>query len=222
MRLGLVLEDDADLARARRADELGLWAVTVTGPPGTEVIRAARVAERTEFVRVVVSVDLGAEHPLTIAEELAVLDNLSGGRAVAIVTGDPGPETLLRFREALVGRLAHGVVLAPPPVQTELPVWLVAPGAASDPPIVADSPTELVVRPGLPAPGTITLSGSLARDRRVIDEWRDAGCTHLLVSWPGDVRVLARHLATRAATSDFPSVVADLADELAPFEPDPD
>ena len=222
MRLGLVLEDDAELGRARRADALGLWAVMVTGAPGTEVIRAARVAEQTDFVRVVVKVDLSAEHPLTIAEELAVLDNLSGGRAVAIVAGDPGPETLRRFREALVGRLSHGVVLAPPPVQTELPVWLAAPVKASDAPIVADSPTEIVVRPGLPAPGTFALSGELARDRAFIDEWRDASCTHLLVSWPGEVQVLARHLATRAATSDFPSVVADLADKIVPFETESD
>ena len=53
----------------------------------------------------------------------------------------------------------------------------------------------------------------------MIDAWRDAGCTHLLVSWPGDVRMLARHLATRAAMVDFPAVVADLADEIAPFAP---
>ena len=136
-----------------------------------------------------------------------------------LLTGDPGPETLLRFREALVGRLGHGVVLAPPPVQTELLVWLAAPGAASDPPIVADSPTELVVfrRPArspspvtLPATGASSTSGVTPAARTSLCRGRGR-CGY----WPVILR-------PAQATSDFPSVVADLADELAPFEPDPD
>lgn len=214
MRIGLDLGEQVDVDKARQADELGLWAVSVAGSPGTEMVRAARVVEATEYIRIIVRIDLEAEHPLTIAEEVSVLDNLSGGRAGVIVEGEPRPETVLRFREALVGRPHDGVVLAPPPVQTEVPIWLA--GRSDDCPVVARAPSEVIIRPGLANPGSAVLSGNLERDRSVVDNWRDAGCTHLLVSWPSPIKVLARHLATRAATVDFPSVVADLADKLVP------
>ena len=47
----------------------------------------------TDYVRIVVPIRLGTDHPVTLAEDIAVLDNLSGGRVVALVdTGDLGPE----------------------------------------------------------------------------------------------------------------------------------
>lgn len=221
MRLGLNLGETLDLDAARHADELGLWAVALNAPPGAEMIRAARVVECTQHVRVIVEVDLEAEHPFTIAEEVCVLDNLSSGRIAVIVTGEPPPETLARFREALIGRPQDGVVLSPPTVQTEVPIWRAGP-PPTDSPVLATTPTNIVNRTGVASPGTTVLSGDLGADRTVIDAWRDTGCTHLLVSWPGSVRVLARHLVTRAASADFPELVADLADQMAPIEPQQD
>ena len=222
MRLGLELGESVDLEAASKADAFGLWAVAVGGPAGTEMIRAARVVERSEHLRVIVKVELEAEHPFTIAEEVSVLDNLSGGRIGVIVNDNPRPETLLQFREALIGRPRDGVVLSPPTVQTEVPIWLTSPLTTDGPPVLAISPPDIVIRPGIANPGTSSLSGDLGEGRTVIDTWRDAGCTHLLVSWPGQVRVLARHLATRAASADFPKIVADLADQIEPFDPAPD
>ena len=222
MRLGLELGETVDLDAASKADALGLRAVAISGPAGTEMIRAARVVERTEHLRVIVKVELEAEHPFTIAEEVSVLDNLSGGRIGVIVNDNPRPETLLQFREALIGRPRDGAMLSPPTVQTEVPIWLTAPPATDGPPVLAISPTDIVIRPGIANPGSASLSGDLREGRSVIDTWRDAGCTHLLVSWPGQVRVLARHLATRAASTDFPEIVADLADQIEPIDPEQD
>lgn len=39
----------------------------------------------------------------------------------------------------------------------------------------------------------------------------------VLSAWPGSLDVLARHLATRAATAQFPEIVARLADQLDPI-----
>ena len=69
MRLGLALGENIDLATARRADELGFWALLARGDPGAEMVRAARLVAATRDLRVIVEVDLQAEHPMTIAEE---------------------------------------------------------------------------------------------------------------------------------------------------------
>ena len=220
MRVGLALGDTVDLQRARDADELGLWAVSVSESAGLEMVRAARVVEQTRYVRVIVHVDLNAEHPVTIAEELCVLDNLSNGRIGAVVSGDALPEKFLALRESLVGRPRNGVVVAPPPVQTDVPVWPIAPSAIDGAVQVVHSPSEVATRAGLLRPGQTALCGNLDEDRCVIDRWRDAGCTHLLVSWPGPVKVLVRHLLTRAATIDFPEIVADMADQFDPVAPE--
>ena len=109
-----------------------------------------------------------------------------------MVDGPPSvASTIDRF---LSGEIVDGVALAPPPAQTRVPVW------------------EAHVTP------TVDLTGDLALDRQVIDGHRDAGVTHLFVSWPGPLPVLARHLATRALGPDFPQIVADLADEIAPLD----
>jgi hypothetical protein len=60
------------------------------------------------------------------------------------------------------------------------------------------------------------LSGDLEPDGELIDRFRDEGCTHLFVTWPGPLPVLARHLVTRAAGPEFPTIVAEMADRVAP------
>lgn len=217
MRVGLDLGDAADIERARCADQLGLWAVTINASAGLETVRAARVVEQTQYVRIIVNVDLEADHPTTIAEEICVLDNLSCGRIVAVVSGESPPERLMQLSEALLGRPNNGVVVSPPPVQTEVPVWLTSPSTIEGPPVIARSAAELVAQPGRVSPGKVVLCGDLGADRVVMDSWRDVGCTHLLVAWPGSIKVLARHLVTRAATADFPEVVAEMADRFDPI-----
>ncbi len=124
IRLGMVL-DQADHAarieRARAADEAGVPAVLVSGPVGTEILRAAQVAAHTRWVRIAVVVHLSAEDPVTLAEEIAVLDNIAGGRIVVLTEGGTGAEREL-LRSALAGETVRGVTISPPPVQLQVPV----------------------------------------------------------------------------------------------------
>lgn len=207
MRVGLDLRSEPDhgrrLAAAVEADRLGLWAVLLGGSAGagagvdavdTGVLDAAAVAANTDSIQIALMVDAGAEHPLTLAEEIAVLDHLSSRRLLVLADG-PG-ERVEHLRDLLDGHVVDGVALAPPPAQTSVPVR------------TADRF------------GFVDLTGSVADDAPVIDDLRDGGCTHLFVTWPGPLPVLARQLVTRAAGPGFPAIVADLADRIAPHEPD--
>lgn len=211
MRIGLTLGDDvtgeALTSTASEAEQLGLWAVEVSGPAGVEAMRAGRLCATTERLRLVVGLHLGDEHPFTLAEELAVLDNLSAGR-IGVVTHGGTDTDRATLAEALTGRPVNGSLITPPPVQTKIEIWA----------NVAATPQEIVRTPGQVAPGRTALSGNLEADRAVVDDWMAAGCTHLLVEWPGEIRQLARHLLTRAAMVDFPDIVSTMADQLAPYE----
>lgn len=192
MRIGLDLlkvANHADrLALAVEADRLGLWAVLVGGKPGTETIEASTIATRTSSIHLAVMLDGDSEHPLTLAEEISVLDHLSKRRALAIVDGR---EAVVNHVERLLtGELVDGVALSPPPAQTTVPVWAAGEVARVD------------------------LTGDIKSDGGVIDNHRDDGCTHLFVTWPGQLLVLARHLASRAVGPDFPSIVAEMADRI--------
>jgi len=193
MRLGLDLRNEAPSAvieRAREADRLGLWAVLVGGTPGTENLITAQLATLTEHVHLAVWLTGDLLHPLAMAEEIAITDHLSRRRALAIIDGDEA--RIDHVRRLLSGHIVNGVALAPPPAQTSVGVW-----AADD---IA----------------SVSLTGDLDDDRITIDEYRDQGHTHLFVSWPGSLRTLARHLATRAAGPGFPQITADHADTIAP------
>jgi hypothetical protein len=209
MRIGVTIDAggaDGGVGEATLADDLGVWAVEVVGPPGTEAIRAARIAAATRHVRIFVRVDLHAELPFTIAEEVAVLDNLSGGRIGAIAIDGTDPERLATLRAGLAGDVIDGSLVAPPPVQPLPMTWSA----------LAEDPENLRVE-GFTRPGRAKLTGDVPFDGETIDAWLRAGCTHLFVVWPGDLRVLARHLRSRAAMVDFPTSVADLADRVAPY-----
>jgi len=193
MRLGLDLRNESPSAvvdRAVEADQLGLWAVLVGGVAGTENLAIAHLATMTDHVHLAVWLSGNLLHPVALAEEIAITDHLSQRRALAIIDGD---ETLTEHvRRLLSGHIVDGVSLSPPPAQTAVPVW-----SASD-------------------FSCVVMTGELARDRDTIDSYRDRGHTHLFVSWPGPLRTLARHLATRAATVNFPQITADHADVIAP------
>lgn len=197
MRVGLDLRHIADpqdrLAAAIEADRLGLWAVLIGGQPGTEAIEAAIVAANTSAIQLAVPVDVATEHPLTLAEEISVIDHLSQRRVVVLASGPA--DRIAHMSDLLNGHIVDGVALAPPPAQTSVPV------RTSD-------QIELAA-----------LSGDVEADAATIDQYRDRGCTHLLVTWPGPLLPLARHLVTRAAGPGFPAVVAELADRIDPQTP---
>jgi Luciferase-like monooxygenase len=186
MRLGLDLRSLPPSEReavARQADALGFWAVLIDGSDA--LVEAAALAVVTEHVILAVSVDTAADHPFTLAEEIAVLDHLSRRRALVVADG---PE-VARLRAWLAGEIIDGAALTPPPAQTVLTVW--------DAGVVT----------------FIELTGDEPADRALIDRRRDAGVTHAFVG-AGPLLPMARHLATRASVAAFPQLVADLADHL--------
>lgn len=193
MRLGVAVGGDLD--RAVQADRAGLWAVALPHAGGAEIIDAATLAATTEHVAIVVGVDVDAEHPVSVAEEIAVVDQLSRGRVV-VWLDSPDTARADTLKHALAGRAVNGMLIAPPPRQTRVPV-------------LPDDTLTVAWE---------TLRGDPGTDAAVVDRHLAAGTTHLLVDWPGDMRVLARHLASRAAMVDFPPIMAGAADELAPFD----
>lgn len=213
MRIGALITDPADVAPAGGS---GLFGVLLDpagtgdgGHPDTGSARAAEVAALTRDSRVLVRVVLGTENPVTLAEEVAVLDHLSAGRVVVLL--DPGAlddeaaaEDLALLRACWSGRPVrhHGarwtvpsgvmgpgmptaIAVTPVPAQVDVPVWLTRalPGAGVGLPVLA---TDLaVVRADVQVqPGLVDLTGDLARDRALVTAWADAGATHLLVRPP--------------------------------------
>ena len=193
MRIGIDLRrlsGEALVTAARKADQRGLWAVLVGGPAGTEATTAAQLAVETDHIHLAMWIAAESAHPHTLAEEIAVVDQLSQRRSLAVIDGDS--DTASQVRDLLAGHIVHGAVLAPPPAQTAVPVWLAA---------------ETTI---------VSLRGELAPDQAAVDQLRDSGHTHIFVQWPGPLSTLARHLATRAAGPGFPQIVADQADIIAP------
>lgn len=212
MRIGALVTDPADVVPAAEA---GLFGVLLdgsgvhAGPDDTGSAAAGTVAALTRDTRVLVRVVLGTEHPVTLAEEVAVLDHLSAGRVVVLL--DPGTlddddaaEDLTLLRSCWSGRPVrhHGarwtvpsgvmgpdvptsLAVTPLPAQVDLPVWLTrpVPHAGEALPVLVEDPAD--VRPDRQVqPGLADLTGDLAHDRALVTTWADAGATHLLVRPP--------------------------------------
>jgi alkanesulfonate monooxygenase SsuD/methylene tetrahydromethanopterin reductase-like flavin-dependent oxidoreductase (luciferase family) len=240
MRIGIQL--DGDLATsAAGADDIGAFGVLVRSPEGVASVLAPPVIEATRDARILVEVALGEELPITLAEELTVLDAISGGRIVAFVTtgdldADAAEEDVLLLRAALSGRpvrhrgarwtvpaglhadAPESLIVTPPPVQLELPVWLSGPLAAelgerTGLPVVAEVP-EALAQFGV-QPGVATLTGVLDDDLHLVRAWMLAGATHLLVRLSEDAnpRILreyvARHLIPEVGMVDYPRVMSE-------------
>jgi len=236
VRLGLVLPPGGEADLAGRAEAHGLFGALVGGPePGQEMIAAAYAAATTEALRVVVRVPLHSEQPVTLAEELAVLDNVAGGRLVVLAdTGELSAgragQDLAALRELWSGRpvqppgAAAPVMLTPAPAQVEIPVWLDGPAApelsaSSGLPPLALRPAD--VRPhGLVRPARAALSGDLDADRALASTWRAAGATHLLLELPPGrepdavLTLVSRHLAPEVGMVGFPRVISESAAPL--------
>ena len=239
MRIGLTLPAGREAEAARLAEAAGLFGVLAEGQaPGLEMLAAGEVAATTRSVRIVVRVPLGSEHPVTLAEELAVLDNLAGGRLVLLADSagldpDEAAEDLEVLRRSWIARpLRHrgarwavpagiaghaapaAVMVTPPPAQIEVPVWLTGTVATalaehSGLPALVERPAD--ARTDVPVqPAATALTGDLDDDRAKAITWADAGATHLLVrARPEAVGTIARHLAPEVAMPGFPRVVAE-------------
>jgi alkanesulfonate monooxygenase SsuD/methylene tetrahydromethanopterin reductase-like flavin-dependent oxidoreductase (luciferase family) len=214
VRIGLVLAEGQEARQARVAEAHGLFGVVAgLGNPLTAINAAIYASTATEFVRVVVRVMLGVEHPVTIAEELSILDNVNNGRTIVMAdTGelDAGRavEEVAVLREALASRpIQHdghtwkvpaglpanaaapkSISVTPKPAQLDVPFWVTGAAAAeaadsSGLSVVARKPAQ-IKQPKLVEPGLATISGSLEPDRELVTAWAAAGVTHLFIDLP--------------------------------------
>jgi len=215
MRLGLVLPEGREQELARLAEEHGLFGVLAgADDPLTAVNAAVYASTATGFARVIVRLSLGLEHPVLIAEELAVLDNVNNGRTVVLAdTGELDEEAaedeIAVLREALAGRpVQHdgpvwkvpaglpanvtapkSISVTPKPAQIEVPFWITGRAGVA----ISARDRSLALLALSPAdldgarllqPARDAISGDVARDRERLTTWAGAGVTHLLIDLP--------------------------------------
>jgi hypothetical protein len=221
------------------AESVGLPFVHVAATAGVESVIAALVVAATNAVRVIVGLNLGDEHPVTLAEEIAVLDNLSNGRIGVI--GELGSldtaaaiEDVALLRASWAGRPIHhrgrrwqvpaglaghvtpaSVMVTPSPAQLHIALWIAgnaarATGESLGLSVVATTP-EAVDAEAAMAPGRTTLVGDIGIDRQNVLDWSSAGATHLLCSLDGSasVEAIARWLVPEVAMVEFPRIVTE-------------
>lgn len=209
MRIGIRARPGNEAADAAAAEAAGAFGVLIEPGTRTESVAGAAAAATTRFARLIVRIGLGADHPVTLAEDLAVLDNISGGRVVALLdTGDldtaAATEDVVLVIAALGARpVAHRgarwqvpagleghqaperIQVTPESVQVELPVWLAGSAASSvagalDLPVLADDPDDANASRRV-QPAVATVTGDLDTDRALVTTWAEAGATHLLL-----------------------------------------
>lgn len=214
MRLGLALAERREAEMARLAEAHGLFGVLAgSGNPLTAITAAVYASTATQFVRVVTRVRLGLAHPVTIAEELSILDNVNNGRTVVLAdTGDldavAAVDEIAVLREALSSRpiqhdgpswkvpaglaanatAAPSISVTPKPAQLEIPFWLTGSSAvevrdATGLPVLAREPRP-IDQPALVQPGLTAITGNLKPDRDLVVAWATAGISHLVIELP--------------------------------------
>jgi hypothetical protein len=219
VRLGLALTEAREAEMARLAEAHGLFGVLAgSRNPLTAITAGVYASTATEFVRVVTRVQLGLEHPVTVAEELSILDNVNNGRTVVLAdTGDldhhAAADEVAVLREALSSRpIQHdgprwkvpaglsanatappSISVTPKPAQIEIPFWLTGAaarevGETSGLPILAREPSPTEAAK-LVQPGLTAITGNLQPDRDLVTAWAAAGVTHLLVELPVDAEL---------------------------------
>lgn len=214
MRLGLSLHERREAEMAGLAEAHGLFGVLAgSGNPLTTITAAVYASTATKFVRVVTRVQLGLVHPVTMAEELAVLDNVNNGRTIVLAdTGDLDPgaaaDEIAVLREALSSRpIQHdgptwkvpaglpanttapkSISVTPKPAQLEIPFWLTGSAArkvyeASGLSVLARDPRP-IDQPKLVEPGLTAITGNMKADRDHVMRWAAAGVSHLVLEPP--------------------------------------
>lgn len=208
-----------EVAMAWIAESHGLFGLVVGfDDPVASMNAAVYASVASSVVTIVVRVALGCEHPLTISEELAVLDNINGGRTVLLadtadLDGDAASEEIQVIREALACRpmrhmgprftvpagleanplASRYLTVTPKPAQLELPIWIMGDVAE-----LAAERTSLAVLATAAAhcrgdrfvqPALATFVGSMEEDREVVIAWALSGATHLLVRLPAHLDV---------------------------------
>jgi len=122
------------LETVRRAEELGLSAIWLAEGPGLFVnpaVLAAAAAVITRRIALRGCLALPLHNPIRVAEEWALVDNLSGGRAGIVVEPGEAVETVRRLWRGEAVRVPDGegrpieVRILPRPVQPELPLFSV-------------------------------------------------------------------------------------------------
>jgi hypothetical protein len=239
MRLGLVLAERQESEMARLAEEHGLFGVLAgTANPRSAITAAVYASTATDFVRIAVRVELGHEHPVTIAEELSILDNTNNGRTIVLadhgsLSTEDAADELAVIREALGNRhLQHdgprwkapanlpanvqapkSIAVTPKPAQLEVPFWLTSDFAAGLPVLareVGGANQHFSVQPAIAA-----ISGTLERDRDAVGSWVEAGATHLFLELPAGadrasvMTMVSRYLAPEVGMPHFPRVMSN-------------
>ena len=215
----LLLELSGDPASAGPAEAAGFAGVAFSTPrypgAGDAMMEAAFAAGRTRAVWIGTTVRLGADHPLALAEELAVLDNAAAGRVIGLVdTGQldadaaaedlellrrglqPQPITFEGTRHRVPARLPGQTVttaisVQPQPAQPALQLWMLDTGDVAR--RVADG-AGLAVLGGAPQGDAVGrarpvwVDATTAEDTRAAaQELRDRGATHAVVRLRGDL-----------------------------------
>ena len=209
MRIGTRTRPGREGEDAKAAEAVGAFGVLIEPDAATAMIAGAEAATTTRATRLIVRTVLGVDHPVTLAEDIAVLDNISTGRVVVLAdTGDldvaaaredltvlvagltPRPVQYVGERWSVPAGLdgheaPERIEVTPKPVQVELPLWLTGPAAselagATGRPLLAERPEDCD-RSVTVQPGIAQLSGARDADRDLVTAWRDAGATHLLL-----------------------------------------
>lgn len=209
MKIGIRTRPGSEAAEAAAAEQHGAFGVLIEPDPATAGVAAAAAATRTGVTRLIVRTVLGVDHPVTLAEDLAVLDNISRGRVVALVdTGalefDAAREDLSLLLAALTPRpvqhqgvrwqvpaglegheAPNSIEVTPKPVQVEIPVWLTGAaaarlGAVTGDPVLAETMSACDGTRTV-QPAVEHLVGDREADRLLVSRWREAGATHLLL-----------------------------------------
>ena len=209
-----MLPKGAEAELAALAETHGLFGVLAgRAAPIAATIAAVYASTATNHARIGAWIRLGLDHPVTVAEELSILDNVNNGRTFVVAdTGDLGAEDaadeLAVIREALASLpLRHqgprwhapagipanatapkAISVTPKPAQLEVAFWIYgrkADEVASLSKLPMIAPTPNVERSGrLVQPALDELSGELEADRAKVTAWAESGVSHLLITLP--------------------------------------
>jgi len=239
VRIAVVLPERDEARTAALAEEHAVFGV-VAGyhEPLTSMNAAIYAALATTAVRVVVRVLLGSEHPVTIAEEIAVFDNICGGRTIvladagALTDGDASAEIEI-LQSSLSARPVRlegkwfppsddpalsVLAVTPQPAQVTVPVWLT--GAAAAVAAAVGAPALASQRSSHPGgrvqPALMEACGDPAADRDEAIAWEQWGASHLVVQpaqgadLSESLSAISSVIAPEVAMPYFPRVMTDV------------